>query len=386
MKDFTIKNQKHVLRSFSEGGSKTKNVLMVFAVLSIVCFSGITSASGQTNVIEDFESYTVATNTWLDPTTVPGSGWSRTGAGDPDPEIAKADWEVRCCSGSLIYTPGSTLEDDAIDTNSLKFLVLRRTNQNPPTRSDEITEFKFPVLVDGTFRMQINPKNGSGDPLKMALVDSGSGKLAMYMTYTESKWPDPADPPNNKVNSADFRVFDQPGNRLLSEIQLDGQPDSYHRWYDFIFTMHAGGTFDLEIIDIGPTEPTSITSTQVARGVLGSVSNIPAGVLGIDTFRLEQGPGNGGGEQPTMIDNIIITRSEGSVVPSPDVGTGFEIPYATVLPEDDPMAIYQPQVTDDLTTGIWTSHGPPVLGDGATKSALLPTLGASSRAYRIVVF
>jgi len=380
MKYFAIKNQKHVLRSFSERGSKTKNILIVFAVLSIVCFSGITSASGQTNVIEDFESYTVANQTWLDPTTVPGSGWTRSGVGD-------ADWEVRCCSGTLIYTPNDpTLEDDAIDTNSLKFLVLRRSNQNTPARSDEITEYKFPVLVDGTFRMQINPKNGSGDPLKMALVDSGSGKTAMYMTYTESRWPHPAPPPNFKDNSADFRVFDQPGNLILSEIQLDGTPDSFDRWYDFIFTMHAGGTFDLEIIDIGPTEPTSVTSTQVARGVLGSVSNIPAGVLGIDTFRLEQGPGLGGGEKPTMIDNIIISRSEGSVVPSPDVGTGFEIPYATVLPEDDPMAIYQPQVSDDLTSGIWTSHGPLVLGDGATQSALLPTFGADSRAYRIVVF
>lgn len=87
-----------------------------------------------------------------------------------------------------------------------------------------------------------------------------------------------------------------------------------------------------------------------------------------------------------MLDNITITRSAGSVVASAELGTGFEIPYPTLALTQDPMSIYQPQVTADLALGIWTAHGPPIVGDGSTKSALLPTLGSASRAYRIVVY
>ncbi len=336
------------------------------AVLSMLCFFGITIASGQSNVVEDFESYTVLNQTWLDPTTVPDSGWTRSGVGD-------ADWEVRCCSGSLIYTSGSSQEDDAFDTNSVKFLVLRRSNVNVPYRSDEDTEFTFPVLVEGTLRFQLNPAGTSSDPFKLALRDSGSDKNVMQMVYTEDRWP--------MINSGDFRVQDSVGNLLISDVQLDGQPDSYDRWYDIIFTMHKGGVFDLEIIDIGPTEPTSKTSNDMARGVLASVSNQTAGVLGIDTFRLESGAGGGGGEQPTMIDNLTITRVEGATVAGTETGTGLELPYST-----QSLSIYQPQVTEDLTTGIWTAQRSPILGDGTTKSALVPTSGADFRAIRIVVF
>ncbi len=342
-----------------------KTLFCTVTVLSGLCIFGI-SVQGQTNVIEDFESYTVSNQTWLDPTTVPDSGWTRSGVGD-------ADWEVRCCSGSLIYTPGSFQEDDAFDTNSVKFLVLRRSNPNGPARSDENTEYTFPVLVEGTLRFQLNPAGGTADPLKLALRDSGSGKNVMQMVYTEARWP--------TINSGDFRVQDSVGNLLIEDVQLDGQPDAFDRWYDIIFTMHKGGTFDLEIIDIGPTVPVSMTSDQVARGVLASVSNITAGVLGIDTFRLEPGSGNGGGAQPTMIDNLTITRVEGSVVAGTETGTGLEMPYSPVA-----SSIYQPQVTADLTTGIWTALEPPVLGDGTTKSALVPTSGADFRAVRIVVF
>jgi len=349
-----IKNQK----------SKIKNLL----VLSMLCIFGITSASGQSNVLEDFENYIVPAQGYLDPTTVPGSGWTREGAG-------AADWEVHCCSPGDFAFPNR--ENDTFDTNSTQFLVLRRANPNPPggtpPRSDENTDFTFPVLVEGTLRFQLNPAATSSDPFKLALRDSGSGKNVMQMVYTEDRWP--------MINSGDFRVQDSVGNLLISDVQLDGQPDSYDRWYDIIFTMHKGGVFDLEIIDIGPTEPSSITSNQVARGVLASVSNITAGVLGIDTFRLEPGTGGGGGEFPTMVDNLTITRVEGATVAGTETGTGLELPYST-----QSLSIYQPQVTEDLTTGIWTAHGPPVLGDGATKSALVPTSGADFRAYRFLVF
>ena len=336
------------------------------AILPMLCLFGVTSANGQSSVVEDFESYTVPNQTWLDPTTVPDSGWTRSGVGS-------ADWEVRCCSGSLIYTPGTFQEDDVFDPNSVNFLVLRRSNANVPARSDENTEFTFPILVEGELRFQLNPASTSADPFKLALRDSGSGKNAVQMVYTEDRWP--------AHNSGDFRVQDGVGNLLISDVQLDGSPDAFDRWYDIIFTMHKGGTFDLEIIDIGPTAPSSITSNQVARGTLASVSNITAGVLGIDTFRLESGTGNGGGAQPTMIDNLTITRTEGLAVVGTETGTGLEMRYSTVS-----QSIYQAQVTEDLTAGTWTAQGPPVLGDGTTESALVGTSGADSRAVRIVVF
>ena len=82
-----------------------------------------------------------------------------------------------------------------------------------------------------------------------------------------------------------------------------------------------------------------------------------------------------------MIDNLTITRVEGATVAGTEIGTGLELPYSTQSP-----SIYQPQVTDDLTTGNWSAQGPLVLGDGTTQSALAPTSGADFRAYRIVVF
>jgi len=331
-------------------------------------------ANAQTNVIEDFETYSVANDGYVDPTTVPDSGWTRTGVG-------VADWEVHCCSGTLA---DPTREDNTFD-GSDKFLVLRRSNPGsqppgggPPERGDDITEFKFPVLVEGTLRFQLNPANGAADPFRLALYDSGSGKFAMQMVYSESRWPAPGG--GFKVNSADFRVFDHPGNLIVSEIQVDGEPDAFDRWYDVIFTMNRGGTFDLEIIDIGPTKPAS-TSGQAARGVLASVSNNTAGVLGIDTFHLERGPGGGGGEKPSMIDNIEITRVEGATVAGMEIGTGMNAVYPATA-----AAIYQSQVTEDLTSGIWTAQGPLVLGDGLTTSAPAPTSGSDFRAYRVVVF
>ena len=347
---------------------KVSHGLFAAASLSILCFLGITSANGQTNVLEDFESYSVGNGAYLDPTTVPGSGWTRGGVG-------AADWEVHCCSGSLA---DPSREDDAYD-DSDKFLVLRRSNPNTPDRSDESTEFKFPVLVEGTLRFQLNPANGTGDPFRLALYDSGSGKFAMQMVYSESRmfFPDRS----RKNNSADFRVFDHPGNLIVSEIQADGEPDAFDRWYDVIFTMNRGGTFDLEIIDIGPTKPASWTSGQAARGVLASVSNNTAGVLGIDTFHLERGPGGGGGEKPSMIDNIEITRVEGATVAGMEIGTGMNAVYPATA-----AAIYQSQVTEDLTSGIWTAQGPLVLGDGLTTSAPAPTSGSAFRAYRVVAF
>ncbi len=344
-------------------------------VSTILCLCGIVSANAQTNVIEDFESYSVANNGYVDPTLIPDSGWTRTG-------IGVADWEVHCCSGTLGFP---TREDNTLD-GSDKFLVLRRSNPGssppgggPPARGDDITEFKFPVLVEGTLRFQLNPANTSADPFRLALYDSGTGKFAMQMVYTESRWFHPDG--TKKINSADFRVFDHPGNPIVSEIQPDGEPDAFDRWYDITFTMNRGGTFDLEIVDMGPTAPTSMTSGQPARGVLASVSNQTAGVLGVDTFHLERNSGGGGGEKPTMIDNIEITRVEAITVVGTDVGTGMDVEYPTTA-----SAIYQPQVTDDLVSGVWTALGPLVLDDGSTQSALSATRGAAGRSYRVVVF
>ena len=95
---------------------------IVAAILSTFCFLGLGSAHAQTNILEDFESYNVASGQYLDPASVAGSGWSRTGADHPDPQIAKADYDVHCCSGNL----PPPYWNDTFD-GSDKFLVLRRS-------------------------------------------------------------------------------------------------------------------------------------------------------------------------------------------------------------------------------------------------------------------
>lgn len=347
---------------------KPGSILGTPGVLLGLCLFGLINATAQTTVVEDFEGYLVANQGYLDPTTVPGSGWTREGVG-------AADWEVHCCSGSL---GNPSAEDNTFD-GSGSFLVLRRANPTSPSRSDEITEFTFPSLAKGSLRFQLNPANNTADPFRLALYDSASGRTAMQMVYTESRWWISAGV--RKFNSADFRVFDHPGNLIISEIQLDGEPDAYDRWYNIIFTMQTDGTFNLEITDIGPTAPTSATADVPARGVLASVSNMTAGVLGVDTFRLERGPGGGGGEKPSMVDNITITRDEGLPVVGLEISSSMEIPFGT-----ETAALYQLQGTDDLTSGIWTALGSSVLGDGTTKSGLASTTDVPNRIYRVVVF
>ncbi len=364
---------------------------MVVAVATSL-LRGPTGAGGQTNIVEDFESYSVGNLEYLDPTTVAGSGWSRDNADNPDPEIAKADWDVHCCSGSL------TLDEDDTFDGSDKFLVLRRSHDSytnapsgpgPPARSDDNTDFVFPVLVEGSIRFQLNPANNTFDEFRMALHDSASGKKALQIIYSGNS-------AHNQFAStgdvSDFFVRDAAGNLLASDIQPGsiGSADAHDRWYEIVITFHQGGTFDFEISDIGPTMPFSLTSNVMARGVLTSVTGVASGVLGVDTMRLQVFAGFGQRhvdgvarmpQQLTMLDNLIITRNPGTAVAGAEAGTGMEFLFPT-----DVAGIYQPEATEDLTTGTWSAHGPLILGDGATKSAFGSTLGAANRSFRIVVF
>ena len=365
--------------------SKIGTSLMVVSVAITCLLLGSMAACGQTNITEDFEGYAVGHRQYLDPTTVNGSGWSRDSADDPDPEIAKADWDVHCCSGSLTVD-----EDDTFD-GSDKFLALRRSHETstndptaagPPHRSDDNTDFVFPLLVEGSIRFQLNPANHTWDEFRMALHDSASGKKALQIVYSGNY-------AHNRLGShgdlSDFFVRDGAGKLLASDIQppfiAAFSDDAHDRWYEIVITFHQGGTFDFEISDIGPTMPFSRTSGIPARGVLANVTGVSSGVLGVDTMRLQVYAGNGAPEQPTMIDNLIITRSPGTTVAGAEAGTGMEILIPTEV-----AGIYQLEVTEDLTTGNWSAHGPHILGDGTTKSALGSTLGAANRSFRIVVF
>ena len=335
----TIKNQK----------SKIKNDLASVVAVSCVVL-GPMAACGQTNIIEDFEGYPVGSLQYLDPTTVNDSGWSRDGVG-------AADWDVHCCSGSLTVD-----EDDTFD-GSDKFLVLRRAESSSaisglPSRSDENTDFVFPVLVEGSIRFQLNPGNNTWDEFRMALHDSASGKKALMIVYSGNFAHNGA---ASTGDLSDFYVRDGAGNLLASDIQPGAlfDPAAYDRWYEIVITFNPGATFDLEISDIGPTLPVSLTSDVVARGVLTNLTGVSSGVLGVDTLRLQIFAGLGEPEQPTMIDNLIITRNPGAPVAGAETGTGMELQFPSTA-----FSIYQPEVTEDLTSGGWSAHGPQIMGDG----------------------
>lgn len=363
-------------------------------ILSALCFPGLQSAHAQTNILEDFESYNVASGQYLDPASVAGSGWSRTGAGNPDPQIAKADYDVHCCSSTLPTTNpmGQVVWNHTFD-GSEKFLVLRRAQSGLtgelPFRADELTDFTFPVLVDGTLTFQVNPINNSWDGFKFAAHDSGSGRDALTIVFTDVDVI--RGDPKLWVGSADFKVRDvndvliSPEDGINPDCDPNAVPELFEcedRWYEISITFHPNSTFDLVIADIGRTTPNPVSTNENAVGDLLVLTDVPSGVLGVDTFRLYRGTGLGGGAgRPTMIDNIMITRSEGTTVAGAETGTGMEI----LLPADA-SSIYQPEVTDDLTSGNWSAFGPQILGDGGTHSVLGSSLGAATRSFRIVVY
>ncbi len=332
----------------------------VAAGLSGLLIIGPITALGQTTVIKDFESYSASP--LADPTTVGGSGWSREGIGVPD-------WEVVCCDATF----------DSVDRTfdgSQQFLALRRSNGNPPAASDENTDFAIPTLVQGSVSLEMNPASPSGAGFRMSLHDSGSGINAMEIIHTGSGWP--------IINSGDFRVRNEFG-QVLAEGTIPNDPNGeneVNRWFRILVTLHGDGTYDVNIFDIGPafhSRGAILPLGDPARGLVLTLTGANLPVASVDTFRLTPGSGNGGGNQPTMIDNIIARDFFGTVDVD-EIKTGAEISFPTQAGR-----VYQPQFSDDGST--WSDLGALVLGDGTTQSVVASTTGApANRTYRVLEF
>ncbi len=331
--------------------------------LPYLLLAGPMTALGQTGtVVEDFEGFNV-TATVLDPTTVGGSGWTRGGTGKSDYDVVDND-------------PPISSVDLAFD-ESPQFLALRRSNQNTPSASDENTDFAIPTIVQGSVSLEMNPGSPSGAGFRMSLHDSGSGTNAMEIIHTESGWP--------VINSGDFRVFSEFG-AILAEGTTPNDPDgqnAVNRWFKILVTLHGDGTYDVNIFDIGPAKDSLGNTHPVggdpARGVVLTLTGATLPVASVDTFRLTPGSTNGGGQQPTIIDNIIA-RDFFATVDVDEIKTGAEISFPTQAGR-----VYQPQFSDDGST--WSDLGALVLGDGTTQSVVASTTGApANRSYRVLEF
>ncbi len=330
------------------------------AGLSGLLIIGPITALGQTTVIEDFEGFTVSVV--LDPTTVGGSGWTRGGA-DP------SDWDVICCNGDM-WSLDRTFD------GSPQFLALRRSNANPPSFSDENTDFSIPTIVQGSVSLEVNPASPGGAGFRMSLHDSGSGINAMEIVHTESGWP--------VINSGDFRVHSETG-AVLAEGTTPNDPNgenAINRWFRILVTLHGNGTYDVHVFDIGPAKNklgATLPLGDPARGLVLTLTGANLPVPSVDTFRLTTGSTNGGGQQPTLIDNIIARDFFGTVDVD-DIKTGAEISFPTLA-----GGVYHPQFSDDGST--WSDLGALVLGEGTTQSVVASTTGApANRTYRVLEF
>ena len=334
---------------------------MLTGVLTAGIAAGPWVAFAQTTVIEDFEGYNV-TAVVLDPTTVPGSGWTRDG-------VLASDWDVICCSGDFANL------SETFD-GSPQFLALRRSSGNPPTFSDENTDFAIPTIVKGFVSLELNPRSAGGQVFRMALHDSGSGSNAVEIIYTESGFP--------VKSSGFFRVLDATGATLAEStgpFQVDGR-FSWDRWFKILVTLHGNGTFDLNIFDIGPTSiQCGDCINDPARGNVLTLTGVNLPVPSIDTFCLPPGTTNRDGVQPTVIDNIIASDFLGRPIDVAELKTGAELSFSTQTGK-----VYQAQFSDP-PSGPWTGFGALVSGDGATKSVVTSTTGApANREYRVVEF
>ena len=119
----------------------------LLASLVAVCLAaGARTAQGAPVVIEDFEGYGVSDGSFLDPTTVAGSGWTRTDEG------TGPDWEVACCSGA-----GSILPADYTFDGSATHLRLRRDDPGGDPEAVLQTDLTISPMSDGIHQLRGEP-------------------------------------------------------------------------------------------------------------------------------------------------------------------------------------------------------------------------------------
>ncbi len=320
-----------------------------------------------TNVIENFDGYTVLDGDFLDPTTVAGSGWTRNDIGQGP------DWEVTCCS------PGISITDDTLD-GSPNHLRLRRSNSGGASESVLNTDLSLTPMLAGKVSFDVNPSSTGGNALWAGLYDSVTGYFKVQVDFRELT-----------ANSGEFIVWGRSmGQPLVASVIPDGHPASFDRWYRVTFETFINGEFNVAIDDIGPTTPASVSGDPARGNVLDFVGNEANGgsnsVSVVNRFRLGQGSGNGGSNdvQPTMIDNIaqcVVVEQPTGEVSGTEVIAAKKITYAAGVGSE-----YQPQFTDSeaILTDTWTDLGPVVTGTGATNIVFESLQGKSNRIFRVI--
>jgi len=341
-------------------------ILLVSVAVSVTA-GALTAQAGGSVVIENFESYGVTDNTYLDPTTVPGSGWTRTDEG------VGPDWEVACCSEA-----GNTLPADWTLDGSSSHLRLRRDNPGGNPEAVQETDFRFTDMSEGSISFEVNPAaRGVTSPSFSAMLYDSVSKAPLARVVYHDGIP-------NFTAIWDVYAFNH-GSPAGSWISGFGAfVDTLDRWYTVTITIESNSNFSVTIDDTAPAEPVS-QSGQPGEGNLLTVNwtnGTPVSV--VDTLRLVAGSGNGASNdsQPTMIDNI----TQDLLVAAPAVPISGLVTNGAVkvsFPTDAGKE-YQPESSDELSLGAWDLVGPIIDGDGTTQCLFDATAGVSDRAFRVL--
>ncbi len=332
------------------------------SVAALLAAGTLTAQAGGPVVIEDFESYNVTDGNYLDPTTVPGSNWTRTDAS------VGPDWEVACCSGA-----GNSLPPDYTLDGSDKALRLRRDDPGGDPEAVLFTDLAFDPMSEGSISFEVNPSARSGVAFQAILYDSVTKLPLARVRFGEIV-------PNVLVLWEVF-AFTR-GNPIF--VYTDSVANTLDRWYRVTMTALAGTNLRVTIDDLGPTDPVS-SSGGFALGELIETSWTNGSPVDIvDTLRLDMESGNGDSNdtQPTMIDNIaqeILVAAPPSPVSGLQMAGAVKVSFPTEAGKE-----YQPEFADDLNLNTWESMGPIMLGDGTTQCVFDGTAGVSDRAFRVL--
>ena len=338
-------------------------------IAMIVVAGAVTTQGGAPVLLEDFESYNVANGEFLDPTTVPFSGWTRNDKG------VGPDWEVSCCS------PGIEEPDDTFD-GSAKHLRLRRDGDSGIPKAKLKTDLGFAPMSQGSISFQFNPSERDYQSTETiafhaSLVDSVTDLPLFRAQYNEILG----------NSNGQFQVFSfTSGSSSTISFQPSGL-DNLDRWYEVSMTILSNGFWNLLVEDIGATSPDPVSDPPFGTGeILNYTTRANTPVTVVDTFRLDLFSGNGdsNANQPTMIDNImqdIVVAAPPAVVEGVEVKDAVKISYSTVS-----ESLYQPQFSDDLSSpgDGWADLGIEVKGSAGTNCSGSVFDGVPDRAFRVL--
>jgi len=342
------------------------NFSLVAPSIVVWFVAGTFMVQGAPVTLDDFEGYGVADNTYLDPTTVPGSGWSRTDAG------AGPDWEVACCSGG-----GNALPPDYTFDGSDAHLRLRRDDPGGDPGSVQITELTIADMLDGSISFEVNPSARSGGhAFEAELFDSVTQLPLAKVRYRVFV--------NNFLAGWEVFAFTRGAPIATTQNPIGAFTDTLDRWFKVTITTLSNSNFNVVIEDIGPTMPVFV-SAPFGEGVIVDASwtnGTPVPV--VDRFRLTEGSGNGASNdtKPTMIDNItqdIFIAVAPVPVAGVELGGAVKISFPTEAGRE-----YQPEFSDELSLDTWEVLGPVIDGDGTTQCVFDATAGVSDRAFRVL--